>query len=425
VLRPRFVRSLAVCALTGAGIFAGGNAAAADIHELAERVRGEWSQTGTRVDALPARFLFDDETVKLLLPATQGAECVTIGIIGARGMSFHVKVAGVVDDPLEDTRDARAASVAGVLELVRCKKPTERIILTNDAGRGAVEILVATGKIPPPALSSVLLERTGGTSLVPPDMGQSPPMPAAEERARRADIRGAADSGRVAAHVIGEAESDGNGRIELELEPACHALDVFADASARVRRLDLDAELRDEDDVVLARDRTEAADAHLFACVGEPTPAAVTFVGAPPRASIVLAHSSWPIADSLPTAWGPTPRARMAAALRSRHLPPPTSRPVYLAQGVAGETSLTAPVLPASCYVATVAVTNGHARGIGLRANVGRTEANDDRAPGDEGGAVAFCTTTERSVRLGVDARPVGVTWGLALFRVLTRKATP
>jgi hypothetical protein len=250
-------------------------------------------------------------------------------------------------------------------------------------------------------------------------------MPPAEERARRADARGVTESAHVAAHVVGDAEQDGNGRLELELEPACHEIEVFADAGARVRRLDLDAELRDDNDVVLARDRTEAADAHLFACVGEPTSSAVTFVGAPPRASIVLAHSTWPLAESLPNVWGATARARMAAALRSRHLPPPASRPVYLTQGVAGETSLTAPVLPASCYVATVAVTQGHARGIGLRAIVGRTEANDDRAPGDEGGAVAFCTTTERTVRIGVDARPVGVAWGLALFRVLVRKAAP
>jgi hypothetical protein len=398
-----------------------GRAGAADIHDLAGRVQAEWKVSSTRVEALPPRFLFDDESVKLRLPEQAGATCVTVGIIGARGMSFHVKAAGASPD--DDGTDARASSVAGVLTLSRCDKATERIVLTNDAGRGTVEILVAFGGTTPPPLQSVLLERTGGTAMPPPDNGVVPALPPAEERARRADTRAAAESADILDHQVGMAEADGTGDVVVSLTPACHGLDVFADVGKRTRRLDLDAEVRDEDGTVLTRDRSEAADAHLFVCVGESTKASVQFVGAPPRAKVSVAHAVWPLAAALPAVWGAKPRARMAHALRTRHLPPPVDRPIYLAQGASGETAFTVPVLPGTCYVAVAAVTSGHPRGLGLRATVGRAESSDERAPGDESGAVAFCTTTERTARLGVDARGAGVMWGLSLFRVLVRRS--
>src|SRR5450432_2543482 len=113
-------------------------ALAADIHDLAARVEGEWKGAQNRVQALPPRFLFDDESVKLRMPEQGNATCVTVGIIGARGMSFHVKAVGGEQDPTDDGTDARASSVAGVLTLSRCGKTTERILLSNDAGRGTV-----------------------------------------------------------------------------------------------------------------------------------------------------------------------------------------------------------------------------------------------------------------------------------------------
>ncbi len=400
-------------------------AARADIHDLAGRVEAEWKGAQARVQSLPPRFLFDDESVKLRLPDQAGAACVTIGIIGARGMSFHVKALGGEQDPGDDGTDARASSVAGVLTLSRCGKATTRILLTNDAGRGTVEIVVGFGPASPPALQSVLLERTGGSAVSLPDTGPAPPLPAAEERARRADARATAESADILDHQQGDAEADGTGSIDVSLTPACHAFDVFAETGKRTRRLDLDAEVREEDGTVLARDRSEAADAHLFVCVGENTKGQVQYVGATPRGKVTVSHAVWPLATSLPMAWGAKSRARMASALRTRHLPAPNERAVYLAQGASGETALTVPVLPASCYVAVAAVTNGHPRGLGLRATVGRAESSDERAPGDESGAVAFCTTTERTVRIGIDARGAGVMWGLALFRVLVRRSVP
>ncbi len=417
--------------LTGACVCAGISswaraAQAADIHDLAGRVEAEWRPAQSRVEALPPRFLFDDESVKLRLPEQGKSACVTIGIIGARGMSFHVKaLGGGEQDPGDDGSAARASSVAGVLTLSRCGISTERIMLSNDAGRGTVEIVVAFGSVSPPPLQTVLLERTGGAAVPLPDTGPAPPLPLAEERARRADARAAAESADILEHQRGDAESDGTGEVDVALTPACHAIDVFAETGKRTRRLDLDAEIRDEDGTVLARDRSEAADAHLFVCVGENTKAQVQFVGAPTRAPVFVSHAVWPLASTLPMVWGAKPRARMASALRTRHLPPPTERAVYLAQGASGETALTVPVLPASCYVAVAAVTSGHPRGLGLRATVGRAESSDERAPGDESGAVAFCTTAERRVRIGVDARGAGVMWGLSLFRVLVRRSVP
>ena len=64
--------------------------------------------------------------------------------------------------------------------------------------------------------------------------------------------------------------------MKLDLEPGCHRLEIFAPDvrnahGPRRRRLDVDAEIRNEDEELLARDRTEAPDARLETCVGETT----------------------------------------------------------------------------------------------------------------------------------------------------------
>ena len=401
--------------------------ALADVREAATRVEEEWRRAGAVVSRGQPRFLSEDETVAVTLaPAKES--CTTLALVGARGMSFHAKV---IDPPEDEERAEHAASIAGVLEIVRCDKDGEsegeirRISVTSDAGRGAIETVVARsgGKLPP--LEAVLPERTGGPLPPPLEPGGLPPLPPPEKRAEVAELRAERDGGRTSgkreAWVAG---ADGSGEGHVMLEAGCHRLELFAvdprtSRSSRRFRLDLDAELRgEESETVLARDRTDAPDARLELCVGVATSGNVVFAGSPPNAPIVVSHSSWAIPERLPLTWGREVRARMAAAMLARHLSAPTSEAVFLAEGPSGMTPIPLTLEPGACYFAVVGIDHGHGRGIGLRAMVLARMTADDRSNSDEGALVSFCARDSDHARLEVDARGVGVAWALALFRV-------
>jgi hypothetical protein len=189
--------------------------------------------------------------------------------------------------------------------------------------------------------------------------------------------------------------------------------------SSRRFRLDLDAELRDDDDdTMLGRDRTDAPDAHLEACVGKETLGALVFSGAPPSSHVLVTHAAWPIPEHTPWAWGDVTRGKMAGALLARHVAGPPGDAVALAQGGSGVTSVPIEIEPGGCYLAVAAVTHGHARGLGVRAVVGARQASDERGTNDEAGAVAFCARDEARGRLEIEARGTALSWGLALFRI-------
>ena len=60
-----------------------------------------------------------------------------------------------------------------------------------------------------------------------------------------------------------------------------------------------------------------------------------------------------------------------------------------------------------------------------MRALVGAREVQDERGTSDDSGAIAFCAGVSQRGRLQIEARPAGVQWGLALFRVNTRVWDP
>jgi hypothetical protein len=186
-------------------------------------------------------------------------------------------------------------------------------------------------------------------------------------------------------------------------------------------KLDLDAEMRDgSGDRVLARDRSDAPDARLSVCVGEDTPIQVAFVGAPPRAPVLEAHWSWPLPAHVPSVWGAEAVARMAHVLLTRRAGQLPHEPAALLQGGSGLTPLALHVQPGACYVALLAVTQGSARTITLRARVGTRESLDDRGPDENGGVVAFCAQANDAAVVDVEAHGTPLLgWGLALYRVV------
>jgi hypothetical protein len=416
----RFVIFLAAALLWGGG------EARAEVRELAGRVVEQWRMVGAEVDQLPTRFLYDDEKATIYLPEpTEERTCTTVAILGARGLSFRARVGGLDEEALAQEPGARASSIAGVLQLERCDRgPIRFVTVASDAGRGAIEIVVGRSAHALPSLRLVLPERTGGAQPQPPEPGALPTLIAPQKRADFAEARAKRDGATLAARETWSAGVDGTGQHALTLEPGCHRIELFAlegKPGPRKARVDLDAELRGEEDELLSRDRTEAPDARLETCVGKPAEGTVLFGGAASGGDVLVTRASWALPEKLPELWGPQPRAKMSRALLARHMRPPQNDPVALLQGGSGLTTTTISVEPGACYVALAAVTHGHSRGIGLRANVGAKQSVDERGPSDDGAAVAFCVGAHDRAALEIEARASSVSWGLALYAVAHR----
>lgn len=384
---------------------------------------------GGRTAAVPTRFVFDDETILVPIPPEPDearSECTQVAVIGARGLSFRARLSDAPMDPLlppEPT--ARASSTAGVLELRRCDRarPAVRhVVITAEGGRGALEVVVGRSDRPLPSLASVIPERTGGAIPPPPETGMLPPLVSQDNRAEAAEVRARREGASVRARVRARAGDEGTGEEDIELEEGCHRIEVFGRELMRERpgrrfRLDVDAELRDGDQL-LARDRTEAPDARLETCVGGPTSVTLLYGGTPPHSEVIVTRSTWPLPARLPPLWGPAARSKMARVMFLRHVAVPADDPVYLTQGSSGTTPVPLSVETGGCYVAVVGVARGHARQLQLRTLVGARESTDERGAAEEAALTAFCVRAHETARFEVLARGSGVSWGLALFRL-------
>ena len=416
-------RPWAAAGAIAAAVLAGPRAADAQLHASVDRLAEAWRAVGAAVVVDRSRFLNEDETVVVTLPELPDAACTTVVLLGSRGMGFHVRAA---DRGGDDEPSARIPSEAGALSIERCgASPPHRLLVTSDSGRGALETVVARSPRPLESMRTILPERTGGTTTPAPEPGTLPPLPAPEKRADFAEARAKRDGALILSRTTWTAGPDGTGAGDDTLEPGCHALQLFAldprTASPGQRgKLDLDAEMRDASgDRVLARDRTDAPDARLDLCVGEPTNVEIVFVGAPGGAPVLVAHSAWPLPDRLPALWGSEARARMAHVLLSRHVKSLLREPVLLAQGGSGSTPVPLKVEPGGCYLALVTVVQGATRAVGLRVHVGTRDAYDDRGIDENGAVVAFCAGDRTRALAEVEAHGTPLLgWGMALYRV-------
>jgi hypothetical protein len=375
--------------------------------------------------SLPSRFLYDDESVVLPLPPSEGRACMTLAFIGPRGLSFHVKLPDVPEDPLA-SESAVVSSGAGLLEIVHCERgrPLRRVQITSDAGRGTIETRIALSDAPVVSARDVLLERTVGEALARSDPHATASLAPLERRADAAEFRARWDGGLIAPRLQQRAGADGTGELEVRLVPGCHRIEVLAAEGPQTRRgrkHDVDAELRDDDDLLLARDRSEAEAAHLEACVAEETNATVVFNGAPSGVPMLIVSARWPLPHNLPREFGPDGEARMARAMRSRNVPAPSGRPVLVAHGGAGSAMIPVAVEAGGCYTALATVVHGHARSVGLRTRVGAREFFDQRGGSDEAALTSFCVQGATSAQVDIEARGSGVVWALAVYRMTSR----
>ena len=408
------------------------DARADSAREVADRVAEQWRAAGAQVTPLPSRFLFDDETTVVPVAADESSGCTHVALIGARGLSFRARLSDATSDPLRPEAGGRATSLAGVVELRRCggTRPIRHLVVTSDAGRGALEVVIAHAPSALPLLTTIIPERTGGALPPVPETGALPVLPPIEKRAEVAEARGKREGARIESRTSLRAGDDGAGEGELALGPGCHRVELFArelalrpradGAPARRFRPDVDAELRDPShgDRVLARDRTEAPDARLEACVGKTTQLNLVFAGAPPNGELTSTLASWPLPEHLPSLWGAATRGKMARVMFTRHVAKPEADPVFLAEGSSGTTPFPLSVEVGGCYLAVVALTHGHARSLQIRTVVGARESTDERGAAEEAALSAFCVGAQEGARLEIHARGTGVGWGLALFRI-------
>ena len=417
----RLSRRAHLLALLAVGTVFGSSSsnAYADLRDDSVRIEKAWRAAGAKVTTLPTRFLWDEEVMTVRLPKREvAAPCTTVALVSSRGTSFRAKLGGL-DDP--DGRD-RGASIAGVTEIVRCDgHEVDRVLISGDAGRGAVEVIVGYAARPLPGLRDVLTERTGGLVVNTSEPGPLPTLPPAARRVESAEARARSEGARLAPLEKLIARPDGTGLAEVDLEPGCHRIELLAhetDSSARAR-FDVDAELRDsDDDTLIARDRSEAADARLYTCVGAAVQGAIAFAGAPSSGTVSRILASWPIPDAIPRSWGPQVRARMTGALLARGVSRATEAPIVLSQGGQGLTGITVDVEPGACYVAIVAGIRGRLRQLSLRASVGALDSTDERGAAEEAAAVAFCARDRHVARLEVEARGAAPWWALSLHRL-------
>jgi hypothetical protein len=424
--RARARRGAAIA--VGLALVARERTARANLHEAVERVADAWRGVGAAVALDKTRFLTDDNDdqrpIVVALPDLPEGTCTTVVVLGVRGLGFHVRLRDA--EAGDDLEGKRLPSVAGALSIERCGATApHRILVASDSGRGAFETLVARSSKPLPPLRSVLPERSGGLLMPVSEPGVLPPLPAPEKRADAAELRAKRDGAAIAERATWRAGIDGTGMGDQTLEPGCHALRLFApDPRAghptRRGKLDLDAEMRDQsDDRVLARDRTDAPDAEVDACVGETTRVEVVFAGSPPNATVLVAHFAWALPQHLPTPWGPEARGRLAHVLLARHVVSLPHEPVMLAQGASGVTPIPLSIEPGACYLAVTMRIKEAARALGLRVHIGPNDVFDDRGIDGDGAAVAFCSGQRTRAVAEVQARGAPLLgWGFALYRL-------
>jgi len=413
----------AVASALAATALGAASQALAELQESSERLAQAWRTSGALVVVDKTRFLGEGQTTAAVLPKMPAARCTTVVFLGARGLGFHVSVV----DTRDEDADRKLRSEAGAVSIERCGgAPFPRaFLLSSDSGRGAVETIVARSDRALSPLRTVLPERSGGAVIPGAEPGTLPSLPPAESRAEMAEGRARRDGASIGERVTWQAGMDGSGAGHETLDAGCHrlrliGLDSRASRGMGKSRLDLDAEMRSEaDDRLLARDRSDAPDAELAVCVGEPTRVEVVFAGSLRNSPVLVAHFAWPMPAVLPTVWGSEARARMAKVLLARHVPPLQRRPFVLVQGGSGGTPVPIPIEPGACYLAIVSLVQGTARAVALRVHVGAREVSDDRGVDEGGAAVAFCAREQDRALAHVElhgAPPLG--WGLAVYRL-------
>jgi hypothetical protein len=399
--------------------------ASADIVADADRVASQWESEGQTVIRAPSVFLESGRPRLLPLGTLQmdGSGCVTAFALGVRTADLSVR-AGVG----EGTRTDAGRSVGGLATMTRCGSDQGEIasaIVELRSLRGAVEVILAKGDAPPSPATKVLIERAAGPLSLTRDPGRPRIVEPFAERVARAVTRSSTDGAAAVKRDELEASEQGSGRVLVTFREGCHRLELVAGPGAGTAggssphgTFDVDAELREAStDRILARDRSDTADARLEFCVATPTAGVLLFGGAPPAGQVAVVDGTWTLPEGLPTRWGTKARATMARALHYRRVRGPLGVPVAEMLGVSGSTTSSLELTPSTCYLAVAAPARGEARPLQLAVRTGGRAARDTSGVAGDGTAVAFCTGASSRATAQIDARGSALAWVLSVWR--------
>ena len=361
--------------------------------------------------------------------------CLTIVVLGGQNAEFGVKQASEAANenvnqpaptlphghPTVDTGDGEVRSSFGAVSLFRCgtkQLDIEQIVVSMRSQRGAIEVLVARSGSLLGDLREALPERAFGP-VAPRGYPGRPlePGPLAE-RVVHAEERARAEGAQKITRIPSMATIQGLGELPLRLNEGCHRVEIMSAVPPTFphRSTDIDAEARDDQGHVLAQDRSESADARLDFCLGQTTQVSIPFAGAAAAVPVMATDAVFAIPAAVPNHWGARTRAGFAFALLRRHAPAPPSPPIVESLGIVGQTSIPIAIEPGRCYLAAIAVARGEPRGLRLSATLGDRYIKDEVLDKPEGTAVAFCSESEESVQMDVEARGTSVWWTFALF---------
>lgn len=422
MLFPRFASAVAAAAVVGALC---SEATAQDLQADADRLEAEWKKT-SRVTRLPPRFLMSNQS--FLVPASRLPQpvepfgCTALAILGERTASFGI----VFPRPDNGEREMQPAlrSTAGAAMVERCgpeRGAAPEMLVRMLAGRGTIEVIVAESPGHAPGVESVLPERQPGPSATLVDVGPPPDVDPLPARIADAERRVVSSGGKLLPRrLLQTAAAQSSGAVEVVLEDGCHRL-VLLPNTGPGRVGDVDAELHDQQERVLARDRSSATDAALDVCVGETTRGMVAFAGGAKGAAVTMLHGMWAIPSGIPDAWGPRARAALATAHRRRPAPVLARAPLWQGEGLSGRTVMPIEIDPEGCYALGVATTRGEPRGMRLAARVGAGSFVDVAIAGAEGSLLTFCGQGQARVRVDLEVSGANTHWVAGLWRTGTR----
>lgn len=434
-IRTRRTRSLVPTIVAATATLLGTRQAAADLSEDAERLALEWARRGAQIERLAPVFAEHGQNRIIVLAKNAAGEatpgCITVAFLGAPTIDFSaapLREGGSLEllplpdgHPVVSLEEGSVRSTLGVVTLTRCNEERQslsRLVVAMQSPRGTIDTVVARSAASLGDAREVLSERVAGVVAPRGNPGRPlEPGPIAE-RVVRAEERARVEGAQSFSRVSAVASEEGLGQTRLRLAEGCHRIAVMAAVPTTFphQATDVDAEVRDEEGRVLARDRAETPDARLDFCTGEAARVTVVYGGASGAVPVMVTDAVWPMPSALPNHWGARVRAGFALAFRRRNTPAPTAPPSAEAMGSSGATMIPLQIEPGHCYFAAAAVLRGEPRSIRVSAVVGDRFVRDDAVDRPEGVGVAFCSDSEESVRIDVDARGNNAFWVFSLF---------
>lgn len=368
--------------------------AQADVADDVRRIATGWTDArADRVDVEEhALFLFPQsvQTLELSKPG-----CGRLVLIGPMGLSFDAQISGAepeIRSSFAGVLDAGAFCVGSTKTMIRVAAP---------AGRGTVEVVFGRG-----ATSAIdLYGMLGRPRPAGPNLG-APPLP--PSAAAGGHERFAAQRTREGAtRVLRRVQAGDEPVFRVPLEAGCHVAEVAAEGLRARMRYDLDAEARvvaaepDEEERVVALDRSSAAEAALDFCLAAPAEVEVRVRGAAVALETRLSIATFPFRLEVPSELGASAKNAVERAFRVRggSMASPRLREAELfAVGVVRRRVMQR---AGSCLVAFATALDGAARGVVLTVAGHRDEIRQ----GDVAATVAFCTGSERAFDVEVESR--------------------